>query len=349
MRLATAPKIRTIDFALSGIGGTGSISPRARRTLAVYVALVKMDYDGIAAPMGAIADAVWRSSHGEAKSIRTLERANRELQDKGFIRMKTFRPGERSKGAVIHFDIASFSYWTKRTIRNVSPLPTPSYNVVSRETMCDNSAHTTSCRTSDRTKDNSRVNTPNIPLVSNKEPRGARAINTNGKKPERPRRNPVLFSLVKVLSAAAGLHRSDRQAAQARAEVEIKAAVAGVALVNPSGIDWAYWSARFDEMPIAVRESTIRREILPALLGRGGSPAEPAPRVEAFEEIPTDNPTADDIRAARLALEKAVSLPAVSTEPKAPADYPDIDRSDPDMLLLLAARERTRARAVNGW
>ena len=202
MRLATAQKIRTIDFALSGIGGTGSISPRARRTLAVYIALVKMDFDVIAAPMGAIADAVWRSSHGEAKSIRTLERANRELQDRGFIRSKTFRPGERSKGAVIYFDIAAFSYWTKKTVRNVQPLTTSSYNVVSRETMCDNSAHTTSCRTSDRTKDNSRY-TPNIPLDSYKEPRGARAINTNGKT-EKPRRNPVLFSLVAVLAAAAG-------------------------------------------------------------------------------------------------------------------------------------------------
>ena len=347
MRLATAQKIRTIDFALSGIGGTGSISPRARRTLAVYIALVKMDFDGIAAPMGAIADAVWRSSHGEAKSIRTLERANRELQDRGFIRSKTFRPGERSKGAVIYFDIAAFSYWTKKTVRNVQPLTTSSYNVVSRETMCDNSAHTTSCRTSDRTKDNSRY-TPNIPLDSYKEPRGARAINTNGKKPDRPRRNPVLFSVIQVLSAAAGVHRSDRRSAQARAEVEIKAAVAGVVLANPSGIDWAYWSARWDEMPVPVKESTVRREILPALLGR--SPADPTPFcVEACEETPTDNPTAVDIRAARIALEKAVSIPPASVEPKAPADYPEIDRTDPEMLLLIAARDRTRARAVNGW
>lgn len=346
MRLATAAKIRTINFALSGIDGTGSISPRARRTLAVYVALVKMEYDGIAAPMGAISDAVWRSSHGEAKSIRTLERANRELQDKGFIRTKNFRPGERSKGALIYFDIAAFSYWTKRTIRNVSPLPTPSYNVVSRETMCDSSSHTTSCRTSDRTKDNPRVNTPTIPLSCNNKPRGARAINTKG---ERPRRNPVLFSLVKVLTAAAGLHRSDRRAAQARAEIEIKAAGAGVGLVNPSGIDWAFWSERFDAMTIPVRESTIRREILPLLLG-GGSAAEPPPRVEAFEETPTETPTAEDIRSARIALEKAVSLPMpIIAEPPPPANYPEIDTSDPDMRLLLAARERTRARAVNGW
>lgn len=353
MRLANASKIRTIDFALSGIGGTGSISPRARRALAVYVALVKMDFGGIAAPMGAIADAVWRSSHGEARSIRTLQRANRELEERGFIRCQTFRPGERSKGAVILFETASFSYWTKKTFRNVQPLPTQSHNVVSRETMCDTVAHTTTCHASDRRNDNSRVNTPNIIPSSNKEPRDARAIDTNGKKSKRPRRNPVLFSLVQVLAAAAGLHRCDRKVARNRAEVEIKAAAAGVVLVNPSGVDWDYWEKRWSEMPIAVRESTIRREILPLLLGIESEPTAAAPVVEAFEAFeptPAETPTAEDIRAARIALEKAVSLPPPAiSEPSAAAAYPEIDTNDPEMRLLAAARDRTRARAVNGW
>lgn len=348
MRLANASKIRTIDFALSGIGGTGSISPRARRALAVYVALVKMDFGGIAAPMGAIADAVWRSSHGEAKSIRTLQRANRELEERGFIRSQTFRPGQRSKGAVILFETASFSFWTKKTVRNVQPLPTPSHNVVSRETMCDSSPRATNCRPSDRTKDNSQIN-PKIIPSSNKEPRGARAINTKGPK-NKPRKNPVLFSLVQVLAAAAGMHRIDRRTCRARAEVEIKAAGAGVGLVNPSGVDWEYWARNWEEMPIAVRESTIRREILPLLLGRAPEPpAAAAPVVEAFDEMPRECPTAADIRAARLALEKAVSLPAPkSAEPAAAAAYPEIDTSDPEMALLAAARDRARAR-VNGW
>lgn len=349
MRLANASKIRTIDFALSGIGGTGSISPRARRALAVYVALVKMDFGGIAAPMGAIADAVWRSSHGEAKSIRTLQRANRELEERGFIRSQTFRPGERSKGAVILFETASFSYWTKKTVRNVQPLPTQSHNVVSRETMCDNSSRATNCHPSDRTRDNSRDNLRDLSPSSNKEPRGARAINTKGPK-DKPRKNPVLFSLVQVLAAAAGMHRIDRRTCRARAEVEIKAAGAGVALVNPSGVDWEYWARRWEEMPIAVRESTIRREILPLLLGRAPEPAAAAAVVvEAFEELPRECPTAEDIRAARLALEKAVSLPVPSSpEPAAAAVYPEIDTSDPEMQLLAAARDRARAR-VNGW
>lgn len=349
MRLANASKIRTIDFALSGIGGTGSISPRARRALAVYVALVKMDFGGIAAPMGAIADAVWRSSHGEAKSIRTLQRANRELEARGFIHCQTFRPGERSKGAVILFETASFSYWTKKTVQNVRPLPTQSHNVVSRETMCDTVPHTTTCRPSDRTKDNSRVNLRDIIPSSNKEPRGARAINTKGPK-EKPRKNPVLFSLVMVLAASRGMHRIDRRTCRARAEIEIKAAGAGVGLVNPSGVDWEYWARHWEEMPIAVRETTIRREILPLLLGRAPEPVPAAvPVVEAFEELPRECPTAEDFRAARLALEKSVSLPVPSSpEPVAAAAYPEIDTNDPEMRLLLAARDRARAR-VNGW
>jgi hypothetical protein len=279
-----------------------------------------------------------------------LQRANRELEKAGFIRSQTFRPGERSKGAVILFDTAAFSYWTKKTVRNVQPLPTLSHNVVSRETMCDSSTPTTTCRPSDRTKDNSRVNTPNIPLSCNKEPRGARAINTKAPT-DKTRKNPVLFSLVMVLAAARGIHRADRRACRARAEIEIKAAGAGVGLVNPSGVDWDYWARNWEEMPIAVRESTVRREILPLLLGRGGPEPTAAPIVEAFEELPTDNPTAEDIRAARVALEKALSLPMPSSSPEPkqePAAYPEIDRGDPEMRLLLAARDRCRAR-VNGW
>ena len=136
MRLANASRIRTIDFARSGIAGTGSLSPRARRTLAVYVALVKMGFDGVAAPMGAIADAVYRSSHGEAGSIRTLQRAHPELEARGFICCANFRPRGRTKGALIRFNLDAFSYWTGRKTQNIQPLPTSSHNVVSRETMC---------------------------------------------------------------------------------------------------------------------------------------------------------------------------------------------------------------------
>lgn len=342
MRLANAAKIRSIDWARSGIDGTGSLTPRARRTLAVYVILVKMEFGGVAAPMGAIADAVFRSSHGEAGSIRTLQRAHRELEERGFIRMIEFRRGERSKGAVIYFNLSAFSWWTRDQIKNVCPFPTQSHNVVSRETMCDSVPHATSCHPSDRRTDNTRVNTPKISPSSYKEPRaGARANNSKSS----ARKNPVLFSVGVVLGAMR-LHRADRRAARARAEIETKADVAGVAIINHSGIDWAYWSRRWEEMPIAVRESTARREIIPLLLGE-----HPTEERHELEELPkacaevdsADRPTATDIAAVRMTLEAKFSLPRLI--PLIPRDEPTkaTDLSDYDLKILLAARERCRA------
>lgn len=351
MRLASAQKIRSIDFASGGIAGTGSLSPRARRTLAVYVVLVRMKFGGITAPMGAIADAIYRASHGEAGSVRTLQRANSELEKRGYIRSADYRPGVRSKGAVIYFNLEAFAYWTGRQTGPVIPLPTPSHNVVSRETMCDTAAHTTDWRTSEVTGNRSFL-TPRDPGVKTTSQRaGARASNTSS---PRRKKNAVLFSLGMVLAATGDLHRTDRRAARARARCEIDALAAGLELVNPSGVDWHYWSKRWAELAIEVRESTIRREILPLLLGRSTPPPEIPETVPSPElpELPTEPPpTAEEVRAARLALEERFSIPAVEASPPppatSPAEYPEIDPTDPEMAVLLAARDRARARAVN--
>lgn len=346
MRLASAHKIRSIDFARSGIAGTGTLSPRARRTLAVYLVLVKMDFGGVAAPMGAIADAIYRSSHGEAGSVRTLQRANSELEEQGYIRSANYRPGERARGAMIYFNLEAFSYWTQRRTGPVVPLPTPAHNVVSHETMCDNDSHTTDCRASEVTTHRSRVTSQDSVISSNNKPRaGARANNTNFRR----KKNAVLFSLGCVLTVAGDIHRADRRAARARANCELQALDCGVELVNPSGVDWPYWDKRWGEMSIQERESTIRREILPLLLGRSTPPPE-VPEIPAeVPEIPAEPPpTVEEIRAARLALEERFNLPSEEKPAPAPSEYPAVDPNDPEMAVLLAARERCRARVDCG-
>jgi hypothetical protein len=355
MCLANASRIRNIDFARSGIAGTGSLSPRARRTLAVYCALVKMGYDGVAAPMGAIADAVYRSSHGEAGSIRTLQRAHPELEARGFIRCANFRPRGRTKGAVIHFNLDAFSYWTGRKTQNIQPLPTLSHNVVSRETMCDKEPHTTSCHPPDRTRTESQVN-PNIIPSRNTEPRaGARSIN----KSKRQKRSAVWTSVNIVLGAMVQLHRQDRRAARARAKCELEAIAAGVELVNPSGVDWSYWEKRFAEMPIAVRENTAAREIIPLLLGRKSKSPVPPVSLSSPEtaEIGNNPVSAEDIRKARKALEARFSLPGKqspveienpTTVSSPSASAVSVDMSRDDLEVLIAARARARSRVDCG-
>jgi len=359
-KLATAERVRTIDFARSGIGGTGTLSPRARRTLAVYIVLVKMGYSGVSAPMGAIADAVYRSSNGEAKSIRTLQRANNELEAKGYIECARFRDGERSRGALIKFNSNAFTFWTKIASKNVTPLPTQSHI----------SPDATTCHPSDRTRDKVSSNSLDLLESIDTKPRaGARAV----KKPSR-RKNPVLFSVVMVLSKMS-LHRTERRAARARAEIESKACTAGVELINPSGVDWAYWEKRWSEFTIPVRESVAAKEIIPFLLGvkqlsSGGGEQLSSAGVEQLSsggveqlssggveqlssggvEQLSSAPTTDDIRRVIADLESKFTAPAPAPSPASKIEnYPDVDKNDPDMQILLQARARARARSVNGW
>lgn len=350
-RFANASKIRTIDFARSGIGGTGTLTPRARRTLAVYVVLVKMGFDAVAAPMGAIADAVHRSSHGEARSIRTLQRSNLELQERGFISCANYRPGVHSKGAVIWLNTDAFTFWTRQPSENISPLPTQAHNVVSRETLCDDSLHTTSCHPSDRTRDNSSLNSQySSKNINTKQRASARA---NYKKSTRPRKNAVLYTVGIVLSGMT-LHRADRRAARDRAECELKAIGAGVELVNPSGVDWDYWGKRWNELGIPVRETTAAREIVPRLLGHRipdclpQAPELPAEDLDDLSAEQLSPPTADEIRSVREHLEAKFSIPAPKQTAPEPAAYPEIDLSDPGMKVLFEARERARARVDCG-
>ena len=342
-RLASAHKIRTIDFSRSGILGTGSLSPRARRTLAVYVILVKWDYSGIAAPLGAIADAVWRSSCGEGRSIRTLQRANEELIERGYITKDTFRTGERSKLTTIHFNLDAFAYWTGRRSQKVAPLPTQSHNVLPSETKCDNSPHTTNCHPSDPYTDTSQI-PPKITTQSESKPRaGARAY----KKSSRLRKNSVLFSIGCVLDKLTGVHRRDRKAARARAKCEMEARRAGVDILNHSGVDWDYWEKRWGDIwPVEARESVARREIVPLLLGGDCSTPEPiAPPVQSAaadtETHPTP-PSADEIRAMRESLEERFSLPS-SRQTPGPSPSPAVSLDQSELAILMAARNR-----VNG-
>lgn len=343
-RFADAPRIRTIDFARSGIEGTGSLSPRSRRTLAVYIVLVKMGYCGISAPMGAIADAVFRSSHGEAGSIRTLQRSNRELEDKGYIRSVQFRPGKRSRGAVIYFQLDAFAFWTQRSFRNVAPMPTHEHI----------SPDATSCHPPDRTKDQVASNSQDLPKNEHTKPHaGARAI----KKSSRPKKNPVLFSVDKAIEKMVGrTHRADRTSARARARCEVAALAAGVALVNPSGVDWEYWASRWQNLSVAVREATASREIVPLLFGISADPVKSSESDKLdsveVEDRETESPTVEEIRDVRKRLEEKFSLPAIDRSPATVShdkmDYPEVDESDPDMRILLQARARARARVDGG-
>jgi hypothetical protein len=297
-----------------------------------------MEYEGLTAPIGAIADTVKRALDGASASIRTMQRANRELMDAGFIYIYQ----KPSNFCRIKFNLSAFSYWTRSKTDNVIPITTQSHNVVERETMSYNSPLTTNCRTSELTSITPVVNSQNS-YINKQHRAGARAINTKTKQ----RKNAVLLSLQIVLRSASSLHPKDRAIARMKAQCELSALAGGIALVNPSGVDWAYWSVRWDEMSIPCRESTIRREILPALIGtlkQDECEGLPTPKILEHSKANYQTPSIDDIRNLRLQLEKSFTIPAVS--PKASTVPIPVSVSVPmrlnseELAVLDAARRR---------
>lgn len=322
------------------------MSPRARRTLAIYLILVKWDYTGIAAPMGAIADAIKRATFGEGGSIRTLQRANKELSERGFIEIPQFRPGVHSKHAVIRFNLDAFSYWTGKKSKSVSPMPTQSHNVVSRETMCDTVAHTTTCRPSDRTRDNSCSNSQDLPKnINTKQRAGARA------KFKISRKNALIYTVSRVvLPQMQNLHRTERKEARSRMECEIKAIAAGIEILNPSGVDWEYWEKRWEEMTISARESTARREIIPALIPRLQKKA-PKPEMAAAYPVTVSGPsvevdpvTPEQIREFTQQLIKSFEIPKPETKISDKTDEQPNSLERDELAVLMAAKARCQSR-----
>jgi len=134
----------------------------------------------------------------------------------------------------------------------------------------------------------------------------------------------------------------------------VYALAAGIALVNPSGVDWGYWAKRWSEFSVKVRESTIAREILPKLLpGLSGKYVGTGQFVERPEQLGGTAPeqlgappTTEEIKRVIADLESKFSIPK-EIAPRI-ENYPEVDASDPEMQLLLDARERCRSRCVNG-
>ena len=114
---------------------------------------------------------------------------------------------------------------------------------------------------------------------------------------------------------------------------------AGIEIINHSGIDWAYWERRWKDFSIDVRESTVKREILPLLFPGGYRSARaeiPSPTVTAPVQEPI---TKDQIKKIRKEIEAKITLPIAA--PKQNENLLELEIDD-DMRILIAARDRCR-------
>jgi hypothetical protein len=270
------------------------------------ISVSKLGYSGISAPIGAIEKTLSRVGYTMAR--RSVFRSLAELESNGFFVRSMYRVGPNRFSTIINFVPSRFEFWTKKPP-----------NVVDCIKISHTNPQVPNWQEDPGTKITPRVNSCNISKIRNK-PRARAGVN---------KIHPVLYTLKCVLSA---MRAKDRKFLLARASYEIESAAAGVSAAGLSGALWDRPSWR--DMPIALRESICRREILPALrdsstLMAGGDCSEFLGAIlqDGETELPIESPRIEDrcrtipnLPPLSLSLEELEILSRASSKMKCVAD-----------------------------
>lgn len=260
---------------------------------------------------------------GFSISDRSIFRALNSLESLGYISRRRYRIGEDRFSATILFSEEAFSFWTKKRTEKTIPFKNTSTYTSPQLPNWQEDLNTNNINT---IPDNTNINKKQRARETYKTRDDARA-----KKNNRTRKNPIIVT-GEIAISKANLSRKDRKDARGRLKAEIFTYLAGIEMVNWSGIDYAYWLSKWDSFSWSRRESIFMSELLPYIINRKSFPSE--------KKIPDSkivNPTKEMIRDARMFLESRNPSPTLEQ-----TDYPDIDMSDPDMVLLAAARDRIK-------
>jgi hypothetical protein len=314
-KIARANDLYSIYYCVFQLPGTSDFSRRARRYLFFFISLVKAGYTEIRAPMGAIADAIFRAQ-GQTSSVSTLRTALRELEDLGYLVRRKYRIGHDKSGAVIQLNLERFCFWTRIQRSNVTPIPTHTHNSSCQQNLVGD----------DRRNTSMLVNSQDPTKIRNKEPRADTRSKDRAKKHQY---HPIVYTLMCVLPEG-----PDRSEMLNLARREISTSTG-----ETSGIDWPYftklWPA-LDPFPGGRRETTAKREIVPLLY----QAIEGGRDVPVSRDTGTEDETVEDIREliGRSLLAVSVDEPG-TTEQKI---------SEPENIALSQAELNLLSRAKNG-
>jgi len=217
--------------------GTGHMKSRSRRSYYWFAELAARGFDTVRAPIGAHAHYQWLA-FGHTKSISTIQRSFKELEDQGYIRRLKCRRGDIS---TIKINVEKFSFYLQRNKRfKAVPVGTFEHTQLHRS-ICDSDEFTDSYRlkSTDRSYD---VTTS---LYNNKAKKGEKSF--------LKWIHPLVFT-IGVLCWPMG--KRERQAMQKYAVRAIKEQVP----------PFDYWTAeRWQAMSIPAREKECSENILPWL------------------------------------------------------------------------------------
>ena len=97
--------------------GTGGLHSRAKRSYFCFAELASMGFTSVRVPIAAWAGIQWRC-FGQTRSISTIQRSFKELEDQGFITRRNFRRGDISD-IVIHTE--KFKFYCAKNSRYIKP------------------------------------------------------------------------------------------------------------------------------------------------------------------------------------------------------------------------------------
>jgi hypothetical protein len=331
-RVARKHELYSIVHCNFSLPGTISLSPRARRYLFFIISLVQCGYCRIEATMGVISDAIYRSQ-GQTASVRTLQSALAELEAAGYLTRRKCRLGTDRDHSVIELHVERFVYWTKIRCGNVIPCSTETHNNPRRQNL-----------PSDDREIKHRVNSSSCSSLeeSNVQEQRAYARSKNSAK-KKHHYHPIVYTLLCCLPSSPDKTRVIEIACGELAGGE-----------NRSGIDWDYYSRLWpalDCRPGGRRETTARREIVPALI------RQLSPKLESECSREDNNSPTLEVAPPATAEQVSMLIAALSSRteaepvqsaieqdfiPELAADPPRIEQvlSEDERRVLIAARER---------
>jgi len=224
-KLARAVDLPRIERLIVAADRFKNLKPAARIVAALFLALARIGFGGIAAPADCIGGALRRLGQGSSRA--TLFRRLAAIEAAGLIRRQTFKIGPDRLETIIHFEPALLSHISIQ---------------VSNRAGSDLMSTRVPCTPTD---------------CFNNKPTGARADRSvpdkaKGKKWER------LDRILKSLHCTARGKNRPYILARAATEIETPAA-------RTSGLDWQKWIQIWPAMVIAERENVCRSILIPAL------------------------------------------------------------------------------------
>jgi len=309
-RLATKNDLDIVSWVVVS-NSYADLSALAVRYLALIHSFIQLGFSGIQSPIGAITD-LHRRVFGVRSSERSTYRALAELETHGFLRRQTFRIGPQSTSTVIHFLSHSYLHLPKR---QTFPTSDDRISYPNRSSVSDTKSLSPiglQVERSDRgtKKTPATCNTPR--LAPNTEP-GARHKRSVDRSGERfaTWEDPICYSIRRVAPGASLAAHRDLVRSRSKSRFTV--------------IDWAYWSPRWQTLPIAEREQ-LAIEFSKALL-------EPARKTDAH------NDSVSEFLTARRPTATPPPPPAYKPPEQRPGEAV-LDLTE--MVILAAARDRAR-------